>query len=213
MRLFLSSQNLGNYPGVLLELLGNNKKLAFSENAKDDWLPDDRRKKLHEHREQFEKVGFDFTELDMRDFFDKTIELRTFLQDFGGIWLSGGNTFALRIAMQKSGLDTFLSGWVKQDKIVFGGSSAGSIIATPTLRGADWETDIENAKKMYGKDSLIWEGLNLVSYHFVPHVGSGWAAAETERMVDFMMENNLPYKALEDGQVILVNGLQEEFLK
>ncbi len=213
MRLFLSSQNLGNYPQVFLALLGENKKLAYSQNAKDDWAPEDRRAKTEEHRQQFKAAGFEFTELDLRDYFGKTEALKDFLQDFGGIWLSGGNTFALRIAMQKSGLDKFLLDWVKQDKIAFGGSSAGSIIATPSLEGADWETDIDNAKKMYGEEALIWDGLGLVDYYFVPHIGSGWFAEQAERMAKLLQEKKLPFKKLTDGQAIVIDGDKEEFLK
>ena len=36
MRLFLSSQDFGNYPQVVSDLVGNNKKAAFIKNAHDD---------------------------------------------------------------------------------------------------------------------------------------------------------------------------------
>jgi len=38
MRLFLSSQDLGNYPEVAAKLAGKNKKAAYLKNAQDDCL-------------------------------------------------------------------------------------------------------------------------------------------------------------------------------
>lgn len=211
MRLFLSSKNLGKYPDEFLSLLGPNKRLAFIENAKDDWPAQDRAQKIKEHLEQFKGQGFDVFELDLRDYFGKTNKLKQVLTGCGGIFVAGGNTFILTRALRYSGADKLLYDMVRKNEIAYGGSSAGSIVATPSLRGSELGDHPQATPAGY-KSEVIWEGLDFVSYHFVPHYKSDWFGLEAEAMLDYFKNNKLPYRALKDGQVILVNGDKEEFL-
>lgn len=212
MRLFLSSQNFGNYPEVFLKMMGSNKKLAYVENAKDDWSDEDRKNKLEEHRAQCQEQGFDFWELDLRDYFGKPAELEKALEGSGGIWISGGNTFFLRKAFAYSGLDKLLIEWIKADKLAYGGSSAGSIIITPSLRGSE-HGDYPDVVPAGYKEGIIWEGLNLVPFYVVPHYKSDWWGKEAEQMKHYLEDNKLDYYALEDGQVVVVDGDKTEVLK
>lgn len=211
MRLFLSSQNLGNYPGEFLGLLGTNKKLAFVENAKDDWSPSDRKAKVDEHIEQFKGQGFNVFELDLRDYFGKPNELKKLISKCGGIFLAGGNTFILTRALRYSGADNLLYDMVRKNQIAFGGSSAGSIVATPSLRGSELGDFPKVTPKGY-KQEIIREGLGFVNFYIVPHYKSDWFGIEAEAMLDYFKKHKLPYRALMDGQAIMINGDKEEFL-
>lgn len=212
MRLFLSSQNFGNYPKVFNDMLEQNKKLAYVENAKDDWSIGDRKNKVEEHKRQCLSEGFDFWELDLRSYFGKPHELEEALADSGGIWISGGNTFFLRKAFAYSGLDKLLIKLIKADKIAYGGSSAGSIIVTPSLRGSEHGDYPEVVPKGY-KDGIIWEGLGLVQFHVVPHYQSDWWGKEAEQMIEYLKQHKIDYYALRDGQVVVVDGDKTEVLK
>jgi dipeptidase E len=212
MRLFLSSENLGNYPKVFFDLHGENKKLAFTENAKDDWSEKDRAAKVEEHKQQFESEGFEFVELDLREYFGEPERLESFLKDFGGIWVAGGNSFFLRKAFAYSGLDKLLIKLIKEDKIAYGGSSAGSIIVTPNLRGSEHGDYPHVVPKGY-KKGIIWEGLNLVPFYIVPHYKSDWWGKEADLMISYLKKENLKYYVLKDGQAVLIDGDKEEFLK
>lgn len=212
MRLFLSSQNIGNYPKVFYDLAGDNKKLAYIGYAKDDWAVEDRQAKTSEHKQQFVELGFDFYEIDLRKYFGKQNNLRETLANFGSIWVSGGNTFFLRKAFAYSGLDEILVDMVGQDKVAYGGSSAGSIIVTPSLRGTEHGDNPEVVPHGY-KNEIIWEGLNLVPFYVVPHYQSDWWGKEANLMIEYLKSKNLEYYALKDGQAVLVNGNKEEFLK
>lgn len=211
MRLFLSSQNLGNYPGEFFDLLGSNKRLAFVENAKDDWSETDRKAKVNEHLEQFESLGFEVFELDLRDYFGKPNDLEKTLSKCGGIFISGGNTFILTRALRYSGADKLLYDWVRQNKIALGGSSAGSIVATPSLHGSELGDFPEVTPQGY-KPEVIWDGLDFVSYYVVPHYMSDWFSKEAEAMKDYFETNKMPHKVLKDGQAILINGAKEQLL-
>jgi dipeptidase E len=211
MRLFLSSENLGNYPNEYLKLVGPNKRLAFVENAKDDWSPKDRAEKVKEHLAQFNNVGFDVFELDLRDYFGKSEQLEKVLSKCGGIFVAGGNTFILSRAFRYSGLDKFLYDAVRKNEIAYGGSSAGSIIATPSLHGTELGDQPEITPKGY-RDETIWDGLDFVNFHLIPHYKSSWFGVEAEAMLDYMKAHGMNYKTLMDGQAFLVNGNRAETL-
>lgn len=210
MKLFLSSQDFGNHSERLLELV-TNKKVLFINNAKDELSKNERRENSEAKKEDFESLGFNFEEVDLRDYFSSPIP-DSLLTDVGLVWFSGGNTFILRRALAYSGLDKVIIKLVKEDKVVFGGSSAGSIIACPTLRGTENGDDPYAVPVGYKKE-IIWDGLNLVDFYIVPHYLSDWFGKKANAMKDYFEKNKLPQHALVDGQVIVVNGKEHEFLK
>lgn len=212
MRLFLSSQDFGIYPEVLVDLVGSNKKVAFINNAKDDLSDYERREATKERQLDFERLGFDFTEIDLRKYFKEKRKLLNLLSDFGLVWCAGGNTFVLRRALTTSGLDKVLAKMVKDNKIAYGGSSAGAIIATPSLRGTEHGDDPNSVPGGYSK-KIIWDGLNFVPFYIVPHYKSDWFGAEAEVMADYMQKHELPFYALMDGQVVTVDGDKTELMK
>jgi len=212
MRLFLSSENLGKYPEAFIELVGDNNKLAFIENAKDDWTIDDRSEKLQEHKHQFRQLGFDVHELDLRDFFGKADKLEDWIKDFGGVFAAGGNSFILRRAMAQSGLDKILPKMLANNSLAYGGSSAGAIVATPSLRGSEHGDYPKTIPKHYEK-KIIWKGLSLVPFYVVPHYKSDWWGKEADQMAQKLKAKNLKYYTLRDGQVIVVEAGKIEYLK
>src|SRR3990167_1920870 len=113
MRLFLSSQDFGDYPEVAAKLAGRNRKAAYVKNAQDD-KPDERDLSTPEKKLMFEAAGFEFEEIDLRNYFGKSKDLLNKLSNFGSFWSSGGNTFILRRAMKASGLDEILKQLLKE---------------------------------------------------------------------------------------------------
>jgi dipeptidase E len=212
LRLFLSSEGFGNYPNQLLDLVGGNKKTAFIDNAKDEIPEAERMQHVAEKRSEFENVGLIFEEIDLRNYFGKQAELLQKLEGFGLIWLSGGNTFVLRRALAYSGLDKILKDILSANMIAYGGSSAGSIIPTPSLHGTEFGDDPGIVPDGYKKE-VVWDGLDLVPFHVVPHFGSDWFGQESIDMERYLKENSMPYKTIKDGQVIVIDGDKEEFLK
>lgn len=216
MRLFLSSQDLGKYPQVAAKMAGKNKKALYIKNAQDDLPPEQRNFSTPEKKKMFEAVGFEFEEIDLRDYFGKPDKLLNKLSNYGSFWSAGGNVFVLRRAFAASSLDKILTNLLKDDKILYGGWSAGAMIMTPELAGADWsEEDRPHIiPKGYNKNQkAIWKGLNLVPFHIVPHFGNVKFGEGPQRMIDYYEKHKLPHYVLQDGQVIVVNGDKEKFLK
>jgi dipeptidase E len=211
MRLYLSSHGIGDHVDTLHEMVGDNKKVLYIDNAKDDLPEQERAQHVAEKHAEFEKYGFEFYELDLRKYIGKTELLSRIITSAGLIWSGGGNTFLLRRAMKYSGLDTLLVNGLKADTFVYGGSSAGSIVMTKTLHGVEMEDDPYVVPAGY-EEEIIWSGLGVIYPQLVPHFESEYFGESAQAMVDYFEENGLKYTTIKDGEVYVVNGQFEERL-
>ena len=142
MKLYLSSQRLGNYPEKLIELLGNNNKVVVIANALDDKPLEHRLSRVNREFEMLKGIGLDPVELDLRNYFDSSNGLKDFLKDKSLIWIRGGNVFILRRAMEASNFDTEVLPLIKNGTIAYGGYSAALIIACRDLWASEMIDDI-----------------------------------------------------------------------
>lgn len=213
MRLFLSSQGVTPHREALLKLVGENRKTIFINNAKDALDPMERAAHTQQKLADYTAYGLEPFEVDLRNFFTKNGPIGPFLGKAGLVWLAGGNTFVLRRALAQSGMDKWLVQNVQTDRVVYGGSSAGTIIPTPSLRGAENESEDDPSAVPEGYDKeVVWGGLNLIPFHIVPHYESEWFGDEATEMENYMKRNKLPYKVLRDGEAIVISGDKEELI-
>ncbi|MBX4197009.1 Type 1 glutamine amidotransferase-like domain-containing protein [Candidatus Saccharibacteria bacterium] len=211
MRLFLSSYRAGNYPEKLVKLFGKGTKVAVITNAKDYKSPAERQESAGDLLDFLSELGLKPIELDLRSYFDNKDKLNKELSNYAAVWLAGGNAFLLRRALAYSGADKLLYDLVRKNELVYAGESAGAILATPSLTGASGEGEDDPKLVPDGyQPEIIWNGLDFISYHLVPHYQSEWSGADD--MLKTLMAKNLPYKTLTDNQVLLINGAQEELL-
>lgn len=214
MRLFLSSQDLGRYPEVFLKMLGQSKKVGLIENAKDDWAEAERAANVRQHMESFSELSFEPVEIDLRKFFGKAEDLKKLVDKLDGVFIHGGNTFILRRALAASGLDKILQAEVSANRLAYGGSSAGSCVAAPSLHGIDRgdSPSPDAVPKNYPIKETIWEGLNFVPFMIVPHYTSDWFRKDALATEEKLKKLKMPYKVLEDGQVYVIDGDRGELL-
>lgn len=137
MRLYLSSYKMGNKPEEMLPVFGDNKRTAIIANAQDSKPVESRTERVQQEIESLTALGLQPEELDLRDYFGKTAELAHKLNDYGYIWVRGGNVFLLRRAYKQSGFDSLIIELLKKDKVAYGGFSAGVCVLTPSLRGIE----------------------------------------------------------------------------
>lgn len=105
--------------------------------------------------------------------------------------------------MRQSGLDEILREHISDDEIVYGGFSAGACVVGPTLKGVDLVDDPNVVPKGYEKE-VIWDGVGLVDFSFAPHFQSYHPESEAmNKVVEFYKTNNMPFRALKDGEVII----------
>lgn len=185
--------------------------MLYVNNAKDYLSKHERAEHSAEKKEEFESYGFEFYELDLRDYFapEKRPILAKLLAETDLLWIGGGNTFVLRRAFLQSGLDEMLPELLKKNALVYGGSSAGAIILAKTLHGVEHGDDPYVVPHGYGAE-IIWDGLGLIYPQLAVHVNSEWFGKEAQAMIDSFETNGLKYETLEDGQVYVVDGEYEE---
>lgn len=215
MRLFLSSYRAGNYNDKLIELYGKSSDVAVISNAKDYKTTSERKIKMKEVLDFFSELGFKPKEIDLRIYFDKPEKLEKIIGGYKNFWLAGGNTFILRRALRQSGLELLLGDWVRQNKVVLGGESAGALIVGPTLDGSQMEDTSDSpdfVPKGYNK-KIIWEGLDYINYVPVPHYKDEDYGPAIDRYLEYLNSRLIPYKVMTNDQVIVVDGTKMEFLK
>lgn len=208
MRLYLSSYRLGNYPEKLIEL-SREGTVAIVANAL-DFIPGEARRKyeleVYDPRAEFLSLGLRSQDLDLRHYFGNPQGLRNALRGCGLVWVLGGNAFLLMRALRQSGFPEVIREMLAADTIAYGGFSAGAVVATPTLRGIDRMDDPMQLADGYPED-VVWEGMGLVDFSIVPHYRSDHPEADAaEKAVAFMKVNKLPYKALSDGEVFILQA-------
>jgi dipeptidase E len=206
VRLYLSSYRIGDRAGSLLALLGGGKRAAIIENALDNISPAARdlyRAEAYDPVSELGSLGIAGTPLDLRHYFGDPEGLLARLSQFDLVWVTGGNAFVLRRAMKQSGFDEVIVDMLDNDHIVYGGFSAGAVVAAPSLEGIHLMDDPDEAPAGYDRET-IWDGLGLIDHAIVPHYRSPHPeSASAERAVKHLCSRGLRYRTLRDGEVIV----------
>jgi dipeptidase E len=213
MRLYLSSYKFGNHIDKLKELAGQARDAVIILNARDYKEPENRNQYLKWEIETLNSVGFNAEELDLRNYFGKEKELENLLNKKQLVWIDGGNTFLLRRAMKQSSFDNIIKKLLKDDKIVYAGFSAACVVLQKDMHGLDLVDDPNIISDGYEKKT-IWEGLGLIDFYLAVHYKSDHIeSAMVDKEVELCEKNNIPYKTLRDGEVLIINGTHSEILK
>jgi dipeptidase E len=117
-----------------------------------------------------------------------------------------GNTFYLNFYLQQSGFAKIVKEATAQG-LVYGGESAGAVVAGSTLHGVEKVDDPAEAP------AIIWEGLGLVDHGILPH--ADWekyrkpmaeAKEEMEKFTQVTTINNDQALVIVDGQAEIVDN-------
>lgn len=172
MRLFLSSQDLGNFAEDLRQLVGDNRKTLLITNARDYAKPEIKANVVEHKLAMMEDAGFKPVELDLREYFSKDpIELETFVTEFnpGLVLTMGGSVFLLSTALAISGMDNVIRRRLTEDAIVYAGYSAGAMVASKDISNYGMDNiDISSVPSYYGAPAIT-NGLALIDEYIIPH--------------------------------------------
>ncbi len=197
MKLYLTSYRVPA-PDELFKLIDKKPekvKLAIIPNAKDYYSERARDFKINQTIDSFESIGIkNYQVVDLRD--ETRPHLLNKLSKFDIIWCVGGNTFCLIEAIKNSGFDKVMKQLIN-DGVVYGGESAGAIVAGTTLRGVEFADEPEFANK------VIWEGVGLIDRIIVPHVGSQNYGNGVNELIK-LHENNEKLVKLSDHEALVV---------
>jgi len=202
MKLFLSSLAISDPQSVeLAKLVGKQPqdiKLALIENAADTYAADSRAW-VDSNRAAIQSHNFDVEILDIRQYKGKLPELRAKLAAKDVIWFGGGNTYYLRWLLKDLGLEAILTELVAQGT-VYGGGSAGAIIAGPTLKHFEAADDPNEAPE------VILDGLHFTDSVVVPHMDNVKFAAIIHGINDKLKADGYKTVPLGDAQALIIDG-------
>jgi dipeptidase E len=211
MRLYLSSFRVGDHPDALVDLVrrdGLGRPLAVIGNAVDGAPAARRLESVRAEIAALAGIGLGAEELDLRDYDGAQVaRLAGDLEPFAGVWARGGNVFTLRERMRASGADRVLVDLLERDTIVYAGYSAGPCCLAPDLRGLEHCDDADEVRRICGIEPT-WAGLGVLDRALVPHLDSP-GHPETVLLGEVRegyRQAGLPYWALRDGDVLLVDG-------
>ncbi len=203
MKLYLSSYRLGNHPEKLAEMVGHGNKIAVIGNAIDFLDVELREERIQENYKELKSTGLSPAEIDLRKYFGKPEELKEKISEFKAIYVRGGNVFLLRRAFSQSEFDKWLIGQKDEPDFVYAGYSAGCCVLSPGLKGMEIVDDPKVLSSGYDP-GIIWDGLGILDYMFVPHFESDHPeSAGVGKEVFYYKKNNIPFKTFHDGEVII----------
>lgn len=201
MKLYLTSTAiLPQHQQEFLRLVGKSASevnCALIENAADPYS-EERRSFVKRDFDLLSALGMHIVLMDLREINGADF-IRHFLIRADVVWLGGGNTFYLRELMRTAGFDQAIHSLMERG-LIYGGGSAGAIVAGPTLAHFDMADDPSQA------GTLIEEGLGLTEVVTVPHWGHpryGEPCRQIKEKLDALGHRAIP---ITDEQAIVIDG-------
>lgn len=202
MKLFLSSLSISeNQKECFANLVGKplaDISLALIENAADPYQEGDKGF-VFETRENLQSLGIKLQRIDLSQYINKSTELSEVLKNFDVIWIGGGNTYYIRWLMKQSGFDSIIKKIVDAG-VVYGGGSAGAIVAGETLKYFDLVDDPKYAPE------VMYTGLGLTNTIFIPHWKTETIQSKLEEIKHLYEKDGFGVLAIKDDEVLLIDG-------
>ncbi|MDP3982192.1 MAG: Type 1 glutamine amidotransferase-like domain-containing protein [bacterium] len=203
MKLFLASSLDKTLP-LLLERMGKpalSLKVLFVANASDifenTWWVD-------RDREAFREMGCQLIEIDLRQ--TSAQELVKYMTDASILHVCGGSVLYLMNLLHKKGFIDAIQKAVNEEKIVYTGTSAGSIVAASNVRLYSFDPEEMDV----AKNIENFSGLGFVPFIIKPHVNN-----EEQHEKDFLehaSQQLLPILLLRDSQAVWVENKKFEIV-
>lgn len=162
MKLYLSSQGIPDIE-AFTKFVGKKPesiRLGLIFHAMDYKPAGKRAEALTKTVSHFESFGIT---VDVIDLFTNPTQEQ--LSEYDVVWLNGGNTFYLRWAIDESGTEQLLTE-VFDNGVVYGGDSAGAVVAGPVIEHFKIADDPKVAPY------LVESGLKYFNLGLIPHWGS-----------------------------------------
>lgn len=209
MKLFLASSIDKTLPLFLSKLSKpvNETKVVFVTNAADPykekwWVDLD--------RQAFRKAGFQLSEVDLKE-----VSKNDFAKELDNadvLHVCGGTVFYFLLLIREKEIDEVIKDYVRNDKIIYTGTSAGSIIAAQSVELYKYEKyneeEIEFAEKISD-----FSGLGFVNFIVLPHAGEKESDEAHKDMLEHLAEYSAPVILLHDNQAVWVEDGNIQIIK
>lgn len=204
MKLYLSSLGIPN-PQAYLSLFAKkrNPQVALVTNAWGTYPAERAKPYIDAVKDQFKAMGITIESLDLLEYGNKHDELQTKLSGLDGMWVTGGNSYYLNWAIHQSSLHKIIHGLCDKG-FVYGGESAGAIVAGPTLNHFQEADDPNEAPE------VILDGMRLTDVVIVPHADNPKYGDIMRNIESKLRSDGNKVTPLGDSQVLVIDGNREE---
>jgi len=197
----------------LANLEPSQTKVAFVQNAAIPYGNPAELLWVKKDREAFLKQNYELEDLDISSFNNK-IDLENKLQEFQIIHFCGGNTLYLNYLLHQTGLFEIVKKMVTAGKLLYTGSSAGSMIISPDLFGIkDSLLEEIDPKFLEGIQRKDYFGLDLVPFLIIPHTNNPEFVLTNSQMMEKIPNYPHPLIFLNDNQAIWVQNDKFEIIE
>jgi dipeptidase E len=175
----------------------SNLKLAFIPTAADlytikPWFYGD--------KAALKLLGFKLKTVSLIDKSHRQLERE--LRDYDALFVSGGNTYYLLEQAQKSGFIEIVKDRVRSG-LVYIGSSAGSVLASPSIEHIE---DMDDRSKAQLQS---FASLGLISQLILPHAGELKYESKFAAIMARWQNDSHPVLPLRNDQAFIVDGLKQ----
>ncbi|HMO78795.1 MAG TPA: Type 1 glutamine amidotransferase-like domain-containing protein [Candidatus Paceibacterota bacterium] len=200
MKLFLSSLSISSEQKEafinLVEKDLSDIKFALIENAAD---PYSQKAKgfVEETRKNLQSFEIKLEQVNLLEYKNRPNELFEKLSKFDVVWIGGGNTFYIRWLMKETGFDNIINKLLEKG-IVYGGGSAGAIVAGKTLKYFDLVDNPEDSPEQ------IYNGLGLTNLIIIPHWNTESFRDKLKEIKQLYEKEDIEVTTIEDGKAIVI---------
>lgn len=157
-------------------------------------------------RKKFLDAGYKIIEIDLRKLSQE--EFAKSLENSDMVHICGGSVFYLLSVLKKKQFGNAIAKAVRDNKIIYTGTSAGSIVVSKSNEIYKHDPD---EVKFVDKVS-DFSGLGLVDFVIVPHCGKTDFVEANKVVVEHLPEFPYPMIFLQDNQAVYVNDGKLEIL-
>lgn len=157
-------------------------------------------------RKEFVERGCQITDVDLKSI--SKDELIQHIEHADILHICGGNVFYLLSLVEQKGIDQAIVQSVRDNKILYTGTSAGSIIAAQSVEL--YKYDEEGLK--YAEGRTDFSGLGLVNFLVIPHIGNPKFGEHHKNMVEHLSKDSQPVLMLNDSQAVWVEDNKFEIV-
>ena len=149
-------------------------------------------------REAFLRLGCNLVDIDLREISKGDFLLHIASADI--LHICGGSVLYLLSLIKQKGFDEVIISSVRDNKILYTGTSAGSIIVAPSVDLFMY--DEEEAD--FAKKGMDFTGLGLGSFLILPHINNPEYVEGRKNMFAHLIEYSRPILLLHDSQAVWV---------
>lgn len=182
--------------------IGNN--VLFIANAGDPyedqwWIDWDRAK--------FKELGYNLNEIDLRETTPEEFEQQLQASDI--VHMCGGSVYYIMGLIFEKKLEDVLTKAIKDENIIYTGTSAGSIIVSDSIKAFSYDSDETEYLKTVPNDN----GLSLLNFSIVPHNNNQDSIPGHRKMVDEMPNDPTALFYIQDKQALWIEDKEITLLE